>query len=294
MNNRNIPKVLEEVSSLSTMSLDTAMSCFYVNFSEGKPFVGITVRFAEIIASSWGNLNTSTSIVKNDGKYLYIKGAVEDVEKNSKVEIEILKRVVDRFGNQLSSEELTKVSSAASSIAFRNAIFKAIPAAYLEGVIKGIKSFISESLTDEVLNEYISFFENKGVSKEELYDKATFSNAKESECKLHIIGMKNAIEGGDASIEDLFGKKSPRKSKFSFDEVEESTSGIKTDTSFIKDIKIPELSSKDDKSKSDKTNPFEHLNKGETRVIEKEIPLVKGEIAQGKRGKGRPRKQQKK
>jgi len=51
---RNIKEKLLEIEELATLDVDIAMSCFYVLFNEDKPFIGVSVRFAEIIASCWG------------------------------------------------------------------------------------------------------------------------------------------------------------------------------------------------------------------------------------------------
>ena len=57
-NKRNIKEALEEINTLATMDEEIALSCFYVMVDDKKPFVGISVRLAEIIASSWGNIHS--------------------------------------------------------------------------------------------------------------------------------------------------------------------------------------------------------------------------------------------
>jgi hypothetical protein len=301
MQKRNIKENLEEILELSTMDIDSAISCFYVNFSDGKPFTGVSVRLAEIIASTWGNIKTGATITKNDGKYIYVKGFVNDIQKNSTFEIEILRSIVKYNNLPMSGEELQKVSSAACSIAFRNAVLKAIPTSYINPIINKIKSFINDNVQDDTWKGYINFFKAKGISEGDMLKK--FSPDKgvwDDSSVILLIGFKNAVDDGDAAIFDLFPKaKIQKKSSFSDIanvEVSEEKIESSTDTSFLSNfLKDSEEKAKDIEESTDiakKTNSgtrdmFSSLNKEETEVIEKDLPEKPV-----KRGRGRPRKNQ--
>jgi copper chaperone CopZ len=222
MEKRNIKEVLGEIESVATIDVDIALSCFYVLFNDdGKPFVGISVRFAEIIASCWGNIDTGAKVVANDGQSLTVMGFVNDLEKNSKFSVQIQRRLVDFKGIPLTQEKVVEVTNAVSSIAFRNAIFKAIPAALFTTVVKRIKTFITDTADNgAIVEDAIKFFANKKVSNKDIAKRlevVSLDNL-DSEKTFLLIGLKNAVNEGDSTVEQAFGiaKKSARPSKFQF------------------------------------------------------------------------------
>lgn len=220
MENRNITEVLDEIKTLATIDTDIALSCFYVLFNEDKPFVGISVRFAEIIASCWTNIEVGSKITTTSSNYITIQGYANDVQKNSKFTVDVQRKITDKFGNTLSSEAIVQMTNAASSIAFRNVIFKAIPGALFSGVIKDIKAYILLNLGENsILKDTLDWFEKNQVNSEALEKKLKVDDIYNlsSEKTFLLIGIKNAIEDGDATIQELFNfipKK--RKSKYSF------------------------------------------------------------------------------
>lgn len=226
MEKRNITAVLSEIEQVATIDINIALSCFYVLFqSDGKPFTGISVRFAEIIASSWGNINTGAKVVRNDGVNITVMGFVEDLEKNSRFSVELQRRVVDRNGSPLSAEQVTLATTTTSSVAFRNAIFKAVPAAIFTTVVKKIKAYIKENVDgSSILNETLEFFRKKGVQDSDIKKRLnvlSLDNLNSDDLFL-LIGLKNALNEGDATIVQIFGykakdKKPSRPSRFQFD-----------------------------------------------------------------------------
>ena len=163
---RDIPTILKEIETLATLSNDVALSCFYVVFDkqDNKPFIGISVRFAELIASSWGNIHTGAKITSNNGMNLTVQGFVHDFEKNAVFTVE-----VQRYIGKLSPERVIQATNAASSIAFRNAIFKAIPAAITYTITKNIKKHIVENINGgSVVEDILVYFKFKKVEKSDL------------------------------------------------------------------------------------------------------------------------------
>lgn len=210
---RKITEVLNEIKNLATINTDVALSCFYVLFNDkDKPFVGISVRFAEIIASCWTNIEVGTKIIHRNEDQITIQGYANDVQKNSKFTVDSQLKITDK-----SSEEIVKMTNASSSIAFRNVIFKAIPGALFTGVIKEIKKYIILNLGKEDNLEILEWFQENKVSNEALEKKLKVNdiNSLSSEKTFLLIGIKNAIQDGDATIPELF-KTIKTKSKYSY------------------------------------------------------------------------------
>lgn len=288
-NKRNLKETLEEIKQMATLTDEVALACFYVLFDNetNKPYTGISVRFAEIIASCWGNIHAGAKIIKNSGMSVKVQGFLHDFEKNAVFTVE-----VERSLARLSPEKAITATNAASSIAFRNAVFKAIPAAITNTIVKEIKKYISEDVDrGQVVKEVSDFFTKKGVD-ESLISKF-MNNIPEDEDQLFIlIGVKNAIEEGSATIEEIFNKghiqTGIRKSKFQFDEDEPDLSNSKEIVSAPSILSVPEEVIGDES---------DILKKGMSYLAEtikspskKELVKNTNEGEKKKRGRGRPRK----
>jgi len=221
---RDIPATLNEIEQLATMSSEVALSCFYVIFDkkDNKPIVGISVRFAELVASCWSNIQAGAKIIRNNGMTVVVQGFVHDFEKNALFTVE-----VERYVGKLSIEQQTQASNAASSIAFRNAVFKAIPAVLFSVITNKIKKYITDNISASgVCQETIAYFLSKSVTKSEIMNRLNVMSLDtlSPEHTFLLIGLKNAIEEGDTTLAEAFSRtqqadnKPMRNSKFNFGE----------------------------------------------------------------------------
>lgn len=285
MEKRNIREILKEIEDVATIDIDIALSCFYVMFDNGKPFVGISVRFAEIIASSWTNIDSGASVIKNDGEYVLVEGYVKDKEKNSTFSVQVSRKITDYKGFPLPSEQIVLATTTASSIAFRNAVFKAIPAAIFTTAVKNIKNFIMQNMDGSaVLTTTTEFFYAKGITEKQLIqrlNKDSLSDLK-SDDLFTLIGIKNAIEEGSTSIKNIFGsdfnKKTHNKgSKFAnmFDKDVDEPADLKSQVSktFESDVYVQNDTDGYFYREYDKKNPKPKKDK---------FPRPKGRTPKGK------------
>ena len=300
-NKRSIPEILEEIKTLATINDEVALSCFYVFFDKGstkKYYTGVSVRFAELIASCWGNIHSGSKITSNGGMYVTVQGFVHDFEKNTVITVEVQRSLA-----RLSPEKAMNATNVTSSIAFRNAVLKAIPSIVTSQEIKeyAIKSIDSGT----VLKGIIEYFNSKGASTqsiEKLIGKPVAGI--DSESLFLLIGIKNAIEEGGTTIQEVFGVSKEiftsikRDSRFQFDDavgdnLAESPS-IDLDVSSEEDTSIPAIETiKPDKI--EKKPPENSLKSGLTHlanpiVLPTEEVLEDKIIIKKKRGRGRPRK----
>tara|TARA_R110002020_G_scaffold44348_10_gene128032 strand:- start:6737 stop:7558 length:822 start_codon:yes stop_codon:yes gene_type:complete len=215
-NPRILKDCIKEIEYLSQMDLETAMSCFYIIFDKDKPVMGVSVRFAEIVVSSWGNLRAGSRVVSENDKHISVQGYLYDLEKNIFINTEVLEPVIDYNGRKLAKDIMLARINAASSIAFRNAVFKAIPSAVLNNTMKALKKFIKDSTGAEELEKAKMYFYERNITEEMLLTKlklTTFVNITHETIFL-LIGMRNAVKEGDTTIDNLFSKVKKRKTKF--------------------------------------------------------------------------------
>lgn len=126
---RSIQAFQRDIMTLATADTETARSMFYVVPRDGKTIEGASVRLAEAAASCWGNAHFGARVIAIDAQFVTAQAVAWDMEKNYRVGIEVKRRITDRRGQRYSNDMIITTSNAALAIAFRNAVFKVVPAA---------------------------------------------------------------------------------------------------------------------------------------------------------------------
>ncbi|MFM7859586.1 MAG: hypothetical protein ACKO96_48585, partial [Flammeovirgaceae bacterium] len=117
---------MDRAISMATVTEEIAQSCIYALPRGGKPIEGPSVRLAEIIVASYGNLRSSARIVDNDGKMITSQGVCHDLENNTAVSVDVKRRITDKNGKTFNDDMQVVTGNAANAIAFRNAVFKVV------------------------------------------------------------------------------------------------------------------------------------------------------------------------
>lgn len=204
---RSITRALEEARTLATMDEDTAAACFYVLPRSGKKIEGPSVRLAEIMVYSWGNLRADADIVDDDGKYVTAMGTCFDLEKNVAVRVRVRRRVTDSKGRRYNDDMIGVASNAAISIALRNAVFKVIPGAYTRRVYQDARrASLGEGGTITQKRQLaLEWLAKAGLSEAqvcEILDVEGVDDVLEEEL-ITLKGLMTAIRDGDTSVEEL-------------------------------------------------------------------------------------------
>lgn len=122
--------------ALATIDEETAGSCMYALPRRNKQgeqifITGPSVRLAEIVASTWGNLRIKAEIGERKGNKIAARCLCWDLETNVAVEGDSVRTI---YGKKDDAEQ--QAGQAAQSIALRNAVFRVIPRAYIEAIYK--------------------------------------------------------------------------------------------------------------------------------------------------------------
>lgn len=208
---RNLARVLNNIETLATMDEEIAGSCFYTLRRQGKVIEGASVRMAEIIASSWGNLRVQARIVGNDGKMITAQGVCHDLESNYAVSTEVKRRITDKYGKTFTEDMQVVTGNAACAIAMRNALFKVVPAALVKKVIdKAKKVSLGESMTLETSRaKMMQYFKTIGVEENQILDYLSVKKVDEIDIDMvvELRGLATAIKEGTTNITDAFAPK---------------------------------------------------------------------------------------
>lgn len=207
---RDLHRVRKNILTLATLDPETADECMYALPRGGKPIVGPSVRFAEILFSQWGNLRVGARIINIDrqAKHVEAEGICHDLETNSAKKATVFRRITDKHGRLLSEDMILVTCNAATAIASRNAILACVPKpvwrqAYMavEGIVKGGDKTIAERWTIACKQ-----FAQVGVTGDQLL--AALDLAGETELNVDhfpiLTGMRSALKSGEETIETLF------------------------------------------------------------------------------------------
>lgn len=229
---RSLQVFMKKCMSMATITEDVAQSCIYALPRGGKTLEGPSVRLAEIVAASYGNLRTGARVIYNDGKTVTAQGIVHDLEGNIFHTEEVQRSILqnewatnpksgkrEQTGKKITMTEDMQVVAgrAACAIAYRNAIFKVVPAALIQDVYDKVKEVAKGSAETLVARRVkaIKFFTDRGIKETQIFDVLQVSGLEDIDLeKLQVLsGMKSALSNNEATLEGMFAPADPNASK---------------------------------------------------------------------------------
>lgn len=205
---RALKRFQNDVLTLATMDQETAAQCFYALPRDGKTIEGPSVRLAEIVANAWGNMRCETRIVDIGREFLTAQATVWDLERNLLVRIEVRRRITGKGGRRYSDDMIVVTANAAAAIAFRNAVFKAVPFAYVEPVYEQCRRVAvgdQRTLADNRA-QWIGYFAKMGVVEArvlQLLNRASIDEVTVDDL-VTLRGLATAIKENTTSIDEVF------------------------------------------------------------------------------------------
>jgi hypothetical protein len=136
---RSINRFLKESIGMATLNEEIAGACMYTLSRSGEDIAGPSVRLAEIMAASYGNLHIGSRITDIGERMITAQGVSWDLEKNVRFSADVQRRITKRNGQRFGDDMIITTGNAASSIALRNAVFRSIPRAYVMQVYEVAK-----------------------------------------------------------------------------------------------------------------------------------------------------------
>lgn len=205
---RDVLSALNRIKTIATLDTETAEDCFYALRRQGTLIEGVSVRLAEIIAGSWGNLRVQTRIVGNDGKTVTAQGICHDLETNLAVCVEVKRRITDKYGKTYSEDMQVTTGNAASAIAFRNAVLKVVPKAVTRRVINEVKDVaVGKSMDLESRRQnMLAYYAKIGVTEKEILAYCGVKAVADIDASMifELSGLKNAIKEGTTTVQEAF------------------------------------------------------------------------------------------
>lgn len=205
---RSLKSFIDKATSMATVSEDVAASCNYALPRGGKSLEGPTVRLAEIVCASYGNVRAAARVIANDGKTITAQGICHDLETNYSASVEVKRRITDKNGKTFNEDMQVVTGNAACAIAFRNAVFKVVPSALVNEVYEKSKEVAKGTAETLVVRreKALNYFRTLGVTDKQISDVLEIKRVEDIDLeKLSTLtGMRSLIKNGESTIKDLF------------------------------------------------------------------------------------------
>jgi hypothetical protein len=207
---RSIRDFMLKAESLATVNEDVAASCNYAVPRGGKNIEGPSVRFAEIVVSAYGNIRAGARVIDNDGKWITAQGICHDLEANNSVTVEVKRKITGKDGRTFNEDMQTLTGNAACAIAYRNAIYKVIPAALVEGIYEKTKEVARGKAETMVKrrDKALEYAKGLGITPEQISTVLNIKNVEDIDLdKLATFrGILTGIKNGDSTVAEIFEK----------------------------------------------------------------------------------------
>jgi len=213
---RDLTTFTKKAVQYATLNKETAESCIYHRpvgrDKDGKMKYaeGLSVRTAEIVFSTYGNIRAGARIVSQTERQVIAQGVCHDIENNVYVTTEVVESTVDRYGRPYDERMRITIAKAAMAKARRDAIFQVVPKALAQPIEKEVRailfgttkaletrreaamSYIKKLPIADAENRVFAALDIKGVED---------MGAKELEL---LTGLRNAIKENETTLDDAF------------------------------------------------------------------------------------------
>lgn len=205
---RSVKKFIDETLMMVTLNESVAQECIYALPRDGKTIEGPSARFAEVVASAWGNSRAGARVISDQGEFVTAQGVFHDLERNVAITYEVQRRIVNKQGKRFSADMIGVTANAACSIALRNAILKGVPKAFWSSMYDSARQVAMGSF-ETLANRRaaaIKTFQSYGVKPEQVFALLEVSGEEDItlENLVTLRGVLTAIKEGDTTPEQAF------------------------------------------------------------------------------------------
>jgi hypothetical protein len=215
---RSLELFKKRALAMATLDPETAESCVYVRpvgkekdekgvwrekFAEGP-----SIRLAEIVAVSYGNIRAASKVVEQTERYVKCTGMAHDLESNAAMSADVIESTVTREGKPYSERQRALIAKVCSAKAIRDAIFKVVPRALCKPILQAAKKVASglDRPLDERRKKAQAWVGTLKVKEERVFavlGVAGWSDVTD-EHLLILTGLKTAMADGDETIDSSF------------------------------------------------------------------------------------------
>jgi hypothetical protein len=205
---RSIKRFRDEALAMVTLNESIAQECIYSLPRDGKTIEGPSARFAEVVASAWGNSRAGARVVSDQGDFVTAQGVYHDLERNVAITYEVQRRIVGSNGRRYKPDMIGVTANAACSIALRNSILKGVPKAFWSDLYEAARQAAIgnvQTLANRRARA-LAVLQKMGVTPDKVF--AFLKIAGEEDITLEhlstLFGITTALKEGDTTPEQAF------------------------------------------------------------------------------------------
>lgn len=221
---RKLDVVVQQITEMALYDEASSKACIYALPRAGKPIVGPSVSFANILATAWGNCHDGARWVRTDRqeKVVVCEGIFYDLQTNRRTVAPSTRRISTSKGFLYNDDMIAVTAMAGCSIARRNAILNGVPRPIWRPIYERALIVVrgTEATLPERRDELIKLFASFGVDPKRIA--AALGVTKKDEVTLdHMVilqGMFEQLRNGDVTAEEMFDPR--RMTGMGFDTVE--------------------------------------------------------------------------
>ena len=201
---RDLDRAIERATQLAVRP-GVAKECSFAVPRGGKMITGPSVRLAEVLQHTWGNLRVGARVIAIDDFGVTCQGVAHDLEANSAISVDVVRRFPKGKATNDDMRQLTIMACA--SIARRDAIFAIIPKPLWQGIYEAAQAAARGTVDTlkERRDAALAWFQKAGVKQEYLLAKLGKKTVEEITLQdLDILhGLATSIQEG-MSTKELF------------------------------------------------------------------------------------------
>jgi hypothetical protein len=199
--------------SMATIDEETAESCLYrrpVGMKDGvQQFAeGMSVRMAEIVGASYGNLRVAAQIIEQTPRFVRARGMAHDLQSNFAASSEVIESTVKKNGTPYDERMRIVIAKSALAKARRDATFQVVPRALAKPVEAEVrKVLLGDSQTLERRRATVcGWIAKVGLDEKRVWK--ALGIAGRSELNIDVLatltGIRTAIKDNEVTIDEAF------------------------------------------------------------------------------------------
>lgn len=210
---RSLDTFVKRAGDMVAIDRATAEGCIYRRpvgkGEDGKQKIaeGMSIRMAEIVGSSYGNLRVAARIVEQNPRFVKVEAVAHDLESNYAAKSEIIESTVDKYGKPFSERMRIVVAKAALAKAHRDATFKVVPRALCKPVLNKAIAVISGGKTlEERRKAAHAWILGLKIDEKRVWEVLEVNGIGDlgEEHLVILLGLKTALDDGDATVDETF------------------------------------------------------------------------------------------
>lgn len=194
--------------AIVTLDPETASECFFKYERGGKTIQGPSIRLAEIVASTWGNIRAGSRTISETETTVVAQGFCHDTQNNVFIAKEVERKICNKDGRKFNEDIIILTKNANCSIALRNAVFSVVPRAVINTIYEeAIKAAVGDIKTlSERVTKALSKFASMGIVQEKVLAKLGLQRVDEINAG-HLetlLGLYTAVTEKEITIDEAF------------------------------------------------------------------------------------------